>query len=56
MDKILNKLERIRQLWIEQEKIKPETPEHEALQNQIRALSAEYQAVVDAARGPKKPK
>jgi hypothetical protein len=50
MDEILAKLERIQQLWKEQEKLKPGTSEHEALMKQIRALALEYQALVEAAR------
>jgi hypothetical protein len=37
-------------------KDKAQSPEHKALLNQICALSAEYQTLVDAARGAKKPK
>ena len=50
MDEILAKLQRIQQLWKEQEKVKPGTHEHEALMKQIRALALEYQALVEAAR------
>jgi hypothetical protein len=50
MDEILAKLQRIQQLWKEQEKVKPGTREHEALMKQIRALALEYQALVEAAQ------
>jgi hypothetical protein len=41
---------RIQQLWKEQAKVKPGNREDEALMKRIRALSVEYQALVDAAR------
>ena len=47
MDEILDKLQRIRQLWKKQERIKIGTAEHEAVMEQIRALSAEYQALIE---------
>jgi hypothetical protein len=56
MDEILDKLRRIRQLWEKQERTKLGTPEHEALMQQIRALSAEYQALIDTPKKPRKSK
>ncbi|MGD0963273.1 MAG: hypothetical protein ABSA57_05160 [Candidatus Acidiferrales bacterium] len=56
MDEILDKLERIRQLWKKQERVKLGTLEHEALMQQIRALSAEYQALIDTPKKPRKSK
>jgi hypothetical protein len=56
MDEILDKLRRIRQLWKKQERLKIGTPEHEALMQQIRALSAEYQALIDTPKKPRKSK
>ena len=43
---ILDKLERIRQLLKKQERVRLGTLEHEALMQQIRARSAEYQALI----------
>jgi hypothetical protein len=40
-------------LWKELERTKPDTSEYVALMNQIRALSDEYRALIDA---PKKPR
>jgi hypothetical protein len=56
MDRVFDILERIRQLWIEQEKVKPNTREHEALIEKIRILSAEYQSLIDAPKNPRKSK
>ena len=52
MEKIYNILGRILQLWKKLELTKPNTSEYVALMNQIRALSEEYRALIDA---PKKP-
>jgi ankyrin repeat protein len=56
MDEILDKLQRIQQLWKKQEQVKLGTPEHEALMQQIRVLSAEYQALIDTPKKPRKSK
>ena len=48
MEKASEKLLRIQQLWKELEQLKPNTSESEALMEKIRALSAEYKALVDA--------
>ena len=53
MERIYVTLQRIQSLWKELEGTKPDTHEYEALMNQIRALSDEYRALIDA---PKKPR
>jgi hypothetical protein len=53
MDRIFDTLQRIQQLWIELERMKPKTREYEVLMERIRTLSAEYRALIDA---PKKPR
>jgi hypothetical protein len=53
MERIYDTLQRIQSLWIELERTKPDTSEYVALMNQIRALSDEYRALIDA---PKKPR
>jgi hypothetical protein len=45
----LDKLQAIQHLWTELGRTGLNTPEYEALMNKIRVLSAEYQALVDAA-------
>jgi hypothetical protein len=52
MERVFDALERIRAAWKELGALRPGTSEYEALLNKIRALSAEYQALIDA---PKKP-
>ena len=56
MDPASEKLERIHQLWKELERMGPNTSEAEAVMKKIRALSVEYQALVDAPKKPEKPK
>jgi hypothetical protein len=51
MERIYDRLERIRQLWKKLELTKPNTSEYVAIMNQIRGLSEEYRALIDA---PKK--
>jgi hypothetical protein len=53
MERIYDTLQRIQSLWKELEQTKPGTSEYVALMNQIRALSDEYSALIDA---PKKPR
>jgi hypothetical protein len=53
MERIYDTLQRIQSLWKELERTKPDTSEHVAIMNQIRALSDEYRALIDA---PKKPR
>ena len=52
MEGIYDRLEHIRQLWKKLELTKPDTTEYAALISQIRVLSNEYMALIDA---PKKP-
>jgi hypothetical protein len=53
MERIYDTLQRIQSLWKEMEQTKLDTSEYVALMNQIRALSDEYRALIDA---PKKPR
>jgi hypothetical protein len=53
MERIYDTLQPIQSLWKELEQTKPDTSEYVALMNQIRALSDEYRALIDA---PKKPR
>jgi len=53
MERIYDRLEHILQLWKKLELTKPKTNEYAALMNQIRVLSEEYKALIDA---PKKPR
>jgi hypothetical protein len=53
MERIYDTLQRIQSLWKELERTKPDSSEHVALMNQIRALSDEYRALIDV---PKKPR
>jgi hypothetical protein len=43
------KLQRIRQMWLELERLEENSPEYEILTEKIRALSAEYKTLTDAA-------
>ena len=52
MERIYDRLDRIRALWKKLELTKPNTSEYDAIMKQIRALSDEYSALIDA---PKKP-
>jgi len=54
-DPAASKLAAIQQLWKELERTNPDAPEYEGLMLKIHALSAEYQALVDAASKPSKP-
>jgi hypothetical protein len=53
MNLIVDKLERIKQLWKELERTHPDTYEHRALMRQIRILSKEYQVLVEKSERPK---
>jgi hypothetical protein len=53
MERIYDILQRIQSLWKELERTKPDDSEYVALMNQIRALSDDYRALIDA---PKKPR
>lgn len=48
----LEKLRRIQLLWTELGRTRLGTPEYETLMAEIRALSSEYRALVDALRKP----
>ena len=52
MERIYDRLERIQQLWKKLELTKANTSEYVEIMNQIRVLSEEYRALIDA---PKKP-
>ena len=56
MERIYDTLQRIQSLWIELERTKPDTSEYVALMNQIRALSNEYRALIDAPKNPRESK
>ena len=51
MDRVFDILERIQTLWKQAEGLDPKTSEYKALEKQIRILSEEYMALIDA---PKK--
>jgi hypothetical protein len=53
LDALLDKLQRIQQLWVEVGRTKSDTPEYKTLMDKLRVLSAEYQALVDSAKKPK---
>jgi hypothetical protein len=53
MERIYDTLQRIQSLWKELERTKPDSSEYVAVMNQIRALSDDYRALIDA---PKKPR
>jgi hypothetical protein len=53
MERVFDILERIQSMWKELELTKPHSSEYVALLNQIRVLSDEYSALIDA---PKKPR
>jgi len=48
-------LRRIRELWIEQERLDEGSPEQDAVQWKIRALSDEYEALIETGGLKKKP-
>jgi len=54
MDRVFEILERIRTLWKQIEGLDPKTSEYEALIRQIRALSDEYIALIDAPKTPRR--
>lgn len=56
MERIFDILERIQSLWKELELTKPNTSEYDALSNQIRVLSKEYTALIDASKKPTESK
>jgi hypothetical protein len=56
LDEILAKLQRIQQLWTEVQRMKQSDPEYKPLLENIRVLSAEYQALIEGSEKPEKPK
>ena len=52
MERIYDKLDNIESLWKKLDLTKPNSREYDAVIRQIRALSDEYMALIDA---PKKP-
>jgi hypothetical protein len=50
------KLEPIQKLWVELGRTKSNSPEYHDIMQSIRSLSAEYQALVDAAHKDEKSK
>ena len=56
MERIYDSLQRITQLWKKLELTKPNTSEYEAIMDQIRVLSEEYKALIDAPKNPVKSK
>jgi hypothetical protein len=46
----INKLQRIQKLWTELGRTKSDAPEYGTILREIRALSAEYQTLVEAAK------
>ncbi len=53
MERIYDIFQRITSLWKELELTKPGSSEYVALLNQIRVLSGEYEALIDAPKQPK---
>jgi hypothetical protein len=53
MERIYDRLEHILQLWKKLELTRPNSTEYATIMNQIRILSDEYKALIDA---PKKPR
>jgi hypothetical protein len=56
MERIYDSLQRITQLWKKLELTKPNTNEYTAIMNQIRVLSKEYTALIDAPKNSQKAK
>jgi len=52
----IDKLQRIQQLWAELGRTKLNSPEYKDIMKKLRALSAEYQWLVDAAQKGEKSK
>ena len=50
----VEKLERIKQLWLELGRTKTSAPDYETIMNKIRLRSAEYQSLVDRPTNAKK--
>jgi hypothetical protein len=56
IDAPTEKLQRIMKLWSELQQTADGSTEYEALLQRIHDLSAEYQALINATKGPNKPK
>ena len=56
MDRVFDILERIRTLWKQIEGLDPKTSECQALIKQIRTLSDEYLALIDAPKTDRTPR
>jgi hypothetical protein len=56
MERIYDILQRITSLWKKLELTKPDSSEYVALLKQIRTLSGEYEALIDAPKKPSKPR
>jgi len=56
MDRVFDILDRIQKLWKQVEGLDPKTREYEALVEQIRILSDEYLALIDAPKTARTPK
>jgi len=56
MERIYDSLLCITELWKKLEVTKPNTSEYAAIMNQIRVLSEEYNALIDAPKNPTKSK
>jgi hypothetical protein len=54
MDRVYASLERMKALWLELERAKPNTPEYDALMKQIRAESDAHKALIDAEKSPRR--
>ncbi len=52
----IDKLQRIQQLWAELGRTRKDSTEYQNVMKKIRALSAEYQALVDSSEKPGKSK
>jgi len=56
MERIYDSLRRITQLWKKLELTKPNTRRYDAIMDQIRVLSEEYEALIDAPQNTAKSK
>ena len=52
MERVYDRLQRILQLWKKLELTKPNSSEYDAIMDQIRVLSQEYKALIDAPKNP----
>jgi hypothetical protein len=56
MDRMIEKLQTIKELWVSLRKTKPDSLEYVALLKRIRRLSTEYQALAGAKDNPNDPR